>query len=241
MAKNKNLPAKTRQEKAAAEAPDPSVKSLAYQEMESKWALIVTLMGGTTTMRTAERTYLPQHAEESNENYNERLNRNTLFNMFELTLDSLVGKQFVEPIKLNADVPDEIADPELGFAKDIDLQGNDITSFCREWSRDAIAKGFSHVLIDMPILTQEEKDARTHADDIAENRRPYWALIRPENLIFAHAEVVNGVEVLTHCRIREYCVEMVGFVEVVKERIRILTPGAWELWELTQVEEKKDP
>lgn len=226
---------------AAAELPDPSQKSIAYEEMEPKWAMITTLMGGTDAMRVAERTYLPQHAEESNENYNERLNRCTLFNMFELTLDSLVGKPFVEPIKLNADVPSEIADPETGFYKNIDLQGASLSSFCREWLRDAIAKGFSHILVDMPKLTAEEKAKRTKEDDIKENRRPYWTLIRPENVIFAYAEIINGVEVLKHVRISEIAIEKDGFKEVQKQRIRILEPGLWELWELRKLDTQKEP
>jgi hypothetical protein len=237
MAKNVKPSAKA----AAAEQPDPSVKSLAYLEMESKWAMIITLMGGTDAMRMAERTYLPQHAEESNENYNERLNRNTLFNMFELTLDSLVGKPFVEPIKLNSDVPEEIANEDTGYWKNIDLQGASLTSFAREWLRDAIAKGFSHILIDMPKLDPAEKATRTLEDDLKENRRPYWTLIRPENMLFAYAIVKNGVEVLQHVRIAEVETVMDGFREVTKQRIRILEPGRWELWELRKTDEQKDP
>lgn len=223
--------------KKAADLPDPSIKSYAYQAMEGKWSMIMTLMGGTEAMRAAERQYLPQHAEESNENYNERLERNTLFNMFELTLDSLVGKPFVEPIKMGDDVPQDIVD----MMQDADLQGNDITSFCREWLRDSIAKGFSHCYIDMPKLTTEDKTNRTHADDITEQRRPYWTLIRPENLIFAYAEVVGGVERLTHVRWLETAIEMQGFAEVIKQRIRIIEIGRWELWEFQQTDEKKDP
>lgn len=222
-------------------APDPSVKSMAYTFMEPKWAMIQALLGGTYAMRAAEREYLPQHAEESQENYNERLNRDTLFNMFELTLDSLVGKPFVEPVKLNSDVPDQISNSKTGFAKNIDLQGNDISSFSREWLRDAIAKGFSHVLIDMPVLKPDEKVLRTYEDDLNENRRPYWTLIRPEKIIFAHADVVNGVETLTHVRILEDDMELVGFQEVITPRIRILEPGLWQLWELHEKEDQKDP
>lgn len=216
------------QSKATANLPDPSVKSMAYGIMQPKWAMIMTLMGGTDAMRMAERTYLPQHAEESQANYNERLNRNTLFNMFELTLDSLVGKPFVEPIKLNEDVPKSILDIETN----VDMQGTDVTSFCREWMRDAIAKGFSHVLIDMPALTDDERVNRTRADDLKEKRRPYWKLIPPENVIFAYAQTINGVEKLMHVRILEDEITMQGFQEVMQHRIRILEPGRWELWEL---------
>lgn len=244
MAKTANTSAKTTGGGGSAkkaEQPDPSIKSHAYIEMEPKWAMITTLMGGTDQMRVAERTYLPQHAEESNENYNERLNRCTLFNMFELTLDSLIGKPFVEPIKLNSDVPDEISNPDTGYWTNIDLQGASLSSFCREWLRDAMAKGFSHILIDMPKLSPEDKLKRTRADDLAENRRPYWTLIRPENVIFAYAVVVNGVEVLQHVRIAEIETTLVGFQEVSEQRIRILEPGRWELWALRKLQDQKDP
>ena len=221
----------------SAPPPDPSTKSKAYIRMEPKWALINTLMGGTDSMRAAERQYLPQHAEESNENYSERLERCTLFNMFELTLDSLVGKPFVQPVTLNKDVPESVR----ALTTDVDLKGSDITSFCREWLREAIAKGFCHVYVDMPSLDEEAKDNRTLADDMDEARRPYWTLISPENIIFAYAMKVGGVEKLVHVRIRETETELVGFEEVCKERIRILEVGRWELWELAEVEDKKDP
>jgi hypothetical protein len=217
--------------------PDPSVKSAAYVFMETKWSMINTLLGGTALMRAAGQQYLPQHAEESQTNYNERLNRCTLFNMLELTLDSLVGKPFVEPIKMNRDVPKSIVE----ISKDVDLQGNDITSFAREWLRDAIAKGFSHALIDMPALDPEERQVRTLQDDLEDQRRPYWALVRPEQIIFAYAEMIKGVETLVHVRIRETETKLVGFEEVEVQHIRILRPGGWELWELQQEDDKKDP
>ena len=62
---------------------------------------------------------------------------------------------------------------------------------------------------------------RTLADDEQEGLRPYWVHVRPENLIFAHAEIIDGKEVLTHIRIAEIVSEMVGFTEVFKERIRV--------------------
>jgi hypothetical protein len=232
----KNTPNRTRQEKASDEMPDPSVPSAAYQKMAPKWAMINTLLGGTDAMRGAERMYLPQHAEESNLNYMERIARATLFNMFELTLESLVGKVFVDPVKLNDDVPPEVAKLE----DDIDLLGTNLTTFAREWFRKSMSHGFAHVFIDMPKLSAEDKQTRTLADDYAENRRPYWKLVSPDDVIFAYASVVNGVEVLQQVRIRETYTEVVGFVENIRHRIRVLTPGHWELWELKPQEKAKD-
>ena len=75
-------------------ADDPSTTSYAYDYMLPKWEMVETLLGGTSAMRAAGEDYLPRHAEEDGSNYFERLNSTTLYNMFELTLDTLVGKPF---------------------------------------------------------------------------------------------------------------------------------------------------
>ena len=93
-------------------------------------------------------------------------------------------------------------------------------------------------------MVEEEREGRTLADDRAERRRPYWLLIKPENMIFAAAEVVNTPdgtkEVLTHVRIAEEITEQVGFAEVIKKRIRILEPGLFEVWEFQEDANSKD-
>jgi len=221
--------AKTKQEAA------PDTVSAAYEFMAPKWAMMETLLAGTSAMRAAGETYLPRHAEEDQMNYNERLTTATLFNMFELTLDSLVGKPFSDPVRLNEDVPEKIASLE----RDIDLQGTNLTTFCRDWFREGLAKSFAHVLVDFPTLDQEERANRTREDDQRDNMRPYWSLIKPENVIFAHSEVVSGVEKLTHVRIFEEVVERQGFGEVFRKRIRVLEPGAFELWELLEPQDKR--
>jgi hypothetical protein len=217
---------------------DPSTTSFAWDSMIATWTMIETLLGGTEAMRQAGQLYLPQHEEESDVGYEERLNTNVLFNMTELTLEGLVGRPFSDPVRLNDDVPEKIVE----LTQNIDLQGNDISTFCREWFKEGVSKAFSHVLIDFPVLTAEEREGRTLADDRAEGRRPYWQLIKPENLIFASATVatVNGDprEFLTQVRIREFDVETVGFAEVVKERIRVLFPGFFQVFEKQQKDKR---
>jgi hypothetical protein len=205
----------------------PETTSIAYDGMVNKWDMVNTLLGGTESMRNRGQQYLPQHEEETNSGYSERLGKATLFNMLELTLNSLVGKPFSEPLKLNDDVPEPIVE----FAEDIDLQGNEISIFCRNWFKTGIAKAFAHVLIDFPTITSEERENRSKADDLRENRRPYWVLVNPENVIFAYAETINGAEVLQHVRIREVVTVQNGFAEEFVERIRVLEPGRFELFE----------
>lgn len=207
----------------------PATTSAAYDKMLPRWHVIETLLGGTEAMREAGETYLPKHQEETDAGYRERLQSAVLLNMVERTLDTLSGKPFSAPIRLNDDVPAAIRERILD---DVDLQGNNLDVFARQWFREGMAKAFAHVLVDFPRpAPREDGQPRTLADDRREGLRPYWVLIKPECLLFARAEVINGVEVLQHVRILEHYTEQDGFAEVFKRRIRVLEPGLVQLWE----------
>lgn len=209
----------------------PSTTSAAYDYMYPKWRMINTLLGGTSAMRAAGKTYLPQHPHESDENYRDRLNTTTLLNMTELTLESLVGKPFSDPVKVEDVLPELEGD---NFLDDVDLQSNSIGIFCRQWFREGIAKSFAHILIDMPVI--DYSVPRTLADDLAEKNRPYWTLIAPENVLFMSFAKIAGEVQPVHIRIWETEVEMDGYTERIVNRIRVLEPGWWWL-----MEERQDP
>jgi hypothetical protein len=196
-----------------------------------RWEMISTLLEGTESMRCAKEKYLPRYDNESVRNYQNRLDRATLLNMTEQTLDTLAGKPFREEMQLGDDVPTAIVD----LAEDIDKQGTNLQAFCLAWFRDAWAKGFSHVLVDhdiAPSLVDEQGAPvlRTLADDRTDDLRPYWVHIRPECVIAAYGEMVAGREVLSHVRILEQTVERNGWGEAVRTRVRVLEPGLWQLW-----------
>lgn len=207
----------------------PATTSSAYDFMAPRWNLIETLLAGTEAMREAGELYLPRHPEETNDGYACRLQATVLLNMTDQTLDTLKGKPFSEEVKLNDDIPERIVDE---VAPDVDLQGNSLAVFTQEWFREGLAKGFCHVLVDMPRPTpRADGQPRTLADDRSEGVRPYWVLIKPECELFARAEIIDGREVLKHVRIMECYTEQDGFAEVHKTRIRVLEPGKVELWE----------
>lgn len=187
-------------------ANDPSTPSLAYQKMSPRWHLLNTILGGTEAMREAGSKYLPQHHNEPYDVYDERLERSVLTNVTELTLDFLVGKPFAKQVMLNEDVPPQLVE----YAEDIDLQGNDLHRFCQLWFREALLKGYAHVLIDTPAMSE----AVTLADQRRLNLRPYWVQITPDNLIAAEARRVRGKEMLTHVRFYERETEFDGFEQV---------------------------
>lgn len=203
--------------------PSPADPSSAYLRMKPKWDLAEALLGGTDAMRAAGDTYLPQHAQETNANYKTRLERATLLNMTELVLEALVGRPFSKPIVFGDDVPAQLVE----LCENIDLQGNNYQAFGRAWFREGWAKGLSHVLVDFPVVEQAEGQVRTLADDRAQNLRPFAKRVRPEQIVAAYAEIVNGEERLTHIRILETTLVQDGWGEVLEQRIRVLEPGKW--------------
>jgi hypothetical protein len=216
----------------------PLTPSSAYAAMTPGWAMIETLLGGTAAMRGAGREYLPQYPEETDAAYRCRLQRATLFNMTELTLEGLVGKPFGEPVGAGEDVPEAVQ----ALLEDVDLQGNALEVFARNWFRDGLAKGLSHVLVDFPPAVAEAEGAAgvTLADERAAGRRPYFVHVRPENLVFLSAETVNGREVLTQARIVETVVRSEGWDEVCETRVRVLYPDRWEVWEFVKTSANSD-
>lgn len=205
----------------------PDTESASFKKMKPLWLMINALLGGTAAMREAGQELLPKHRREFDDDYKERLGTNVLVNFFEWTLDGLVSKPFSEAPKYD-NLPNGW---EGGWLDDIDLQGNHITVFLRNWFRDAYAKGFAHVLIDFPrVQAREDGRPRTLDDDRKEGLRPYWVQVAPENVLFAHSETVNGVERLTQVRILEEETEVTEWEETVVRRIRVLRPGSVQLY-----------
>lgn len=201
---------------------NPANPTAAYKQMAPKWAMIQTVLDGTGAMREAGETYLPVHDSETTSNYRSRLMQTTLFNMTDLTLDSLVGKPFSDKLEPNKDVPKQIVD----LWDDIDMQGNNMFVFCRQWFREGLAKAFCHLIIDMPKAgPPADGVARTLADDARENMRPYWVLVKPEQVIGVRSEIVNGIEKLTQVRIFECITGYDGFEETETKQVRVLEPG----------------
>lgn len=215
----------TEEEKKKRES--PATTSSAYDIMRPRWDQMTAVLGGTEAMRAAGTKYLPQHPEEEGDRYAERLGTATLLNLTELTLESLVGRPFSDPVQLSDDMPAKIKE----YMEDVDLQGNNIDVFGRTWFREGLAKGFAFALIEFPIKEpRADGTPRTLADDRKEGLRPYWVFLKPENVIFVRMEVIQGRHIITHARIVEEVTEMDGFMEVVKKQIRILEPGRQEIW-----------
>jgi len=213
--------------------------------MVNRWVMIQALLGGTETMRSQGETFLPKYERESDTHWDQRISRAVLTNMVELTSDHLTGQALKVPPQPDEDVPEQIVE----LLEDVDGQGTALPTFARGVFKEAVDKAFTHVLVDMPSLApNEDGSARTMEQDRSEGIRPHWIHIPPENMIFMHSVTENGKEVLTQIRFKEDIVEVVGWEEQVKERIRVMMRGmdedgnfvtAWQLWEKIEVSKNK--
>lgn len=205
-------------------ASDPSTTSPAYEVMAPRWALIDALLGGTEAMREAGETYLPRHQEEEDIGYNDRLNSAVLYNMTEHTLESLTGRPFRSDPEVSSDTPAQVK----ALLGDVDLQGNALGPFARDWFRSGLAKGFCGVLVDYP---RKDEAIKTKADETAAGLRPYWVAVTPDNILAADEETVGGVKRLVHVRIMESVTTRTGFTTETKRRIRVLEPGTVQFFD----------
>ena len=183
-----------------------------------------TLMGGTAAMRDAREKYLPQHPVESSDAYETRLKGAFLYNAFEMTVGAQASKFFAEPIVLKDDVPP----PLKKLCENIDSEGRALTPFCIDLVKEAFVDGVSFLLVDFPNMFT----GATQADQRAVAARPYWVLIKAEDLIGWRSKDVSGKQTLVQARIKENTMVPDGeYAEKVSERIRELVPGAWRVWE----------
>lgn len=200
-------------------------RSPAVEAMAKHWPLIDALLGGTPAMRAAGPAYLPQQPREDAEDYAYRLSTATLFPAFARTAAVMAGKPFSKELVLGEDVPPEVAQ----WIGDIDGEGRSLHAFAADLMHEAITHGYGGILVD---YTRTEGAARTQADERTMGARPYWVHIKHDRILGWKVGKVNGMPALTQLRLSEteevpdgdYGVKTVN-------RVRVYTPGAFELWE----------
>ena len=181
--------------------------------MEPGWLLIEQLLKGTRGIRQGHRKFLPQFPREADESYDVRLSKAVLSPFYKRLELLLAGMLTRKPVRLT-DVSDQVTEQLF----DVDLQGNDLQTWLFNTARIALRYGHVGVLVDAPRA--------------GENGRPYWITISPRELLGWRTEVADGKQRLTMLRIAETVTVPDGkYGEKDVERVRVLTPGAYEIHE----------
>ncbi len=191
--------------------------------MALRWQLVSALRAGTAGMRAKRETYLPKHPGEQDDQYEIRLQNSYLVPFLPDTIQTLVGRAFGSPWTVDTRLPS-------AWIEDIDMLGNHFEQFARVAFDDSLTYGLTHILVDLPPR-QGDGPATLDADR-QQGRRPYFTHIPARNLIAWKSKTIGGKDVLAHVRYREYAdVEVNRWQTKRVERIRVMEPGIWELYE----------
>ncbi len=192
---------------------DPST---AWVNQEPHWGLIEHLLGGTYKIRKGHRKFLPQEPRELDEAYDNRLQRSVLAPYYVRLERMLAGMLTRKPVRLD-DVSDQIREQLF----DVDLQGNDLQTWLYNTSRICIRYGHVGVLVDAPAS--------------GENGRPYYVTYSPRDILGWRVEIEDGKQKFTQLRLFEKVIVPDGlYGEKQVEQVRVLTPGAFEIFQKDQ-------
>ena len=196
--------------------------------MSPKWAMVDALLGGTWALRAKREQYLQRWPQEDQASYDYRLQTSTLFNAFGHTVDNMAAKPFSEPLRWS-DIDPAVEE----WFDNVDLCGNNLDVFSHEVFREALAKGLSHILVDYPKTTAADGTplAPTLADEQAMGARPYLIHVKPSSVLGWISDKVRGAETLVQVRLLEsVCVPDGAFGTKAVDQVRLLTPGAWQVY-----------
>lgn len=163
-------------------------------QMLPLWQTIDDVKDGYIGITSQTTKYLPQEANEEDSSYKIRLRKATWIDAYNDTIEGVSGLVFKKPI-VYQDIP-TVMQPIIENA---DLQGNHLDIIIQRYFEGALNKGIAYIYIDMPNVQQ----ATNNAEEIANNIRPYYTLIEPENITSWQTQTINGQIVLTQVKIRE--------------------------------------
>ena len=228
-----------------------AVRSPEWSAQKTALELPDTLLGGTAAMRRAGTRYLRKGEAEAQADYELRLHSTTLTDSYPRTLNFLTGQVFSKDVTLEDETPQIVE-----LADNIDNMGNNLSVFSARAFRSGLHAGCSFILVDFSkVKTRETENGREYlADEDADlwkprtlaaaqanGWRPYWVLIEAGSVIDVWTRVVNGVQVMEQFRYFEPAVVEDGPWQrkAKTERIRVLRPGSWEVWEEQEGDNRK--
>lgn len=168
---------------------DPSSMSPVVKAWQPELALVRALYGGFQALYEQRTRFLPQHPKEDPQDYYIRANRPTFYNAFSRTVHALAGIVFRDPPTPEG-VPAEIT---ALYEDDIDNQGSDGPSFLRMAFQESLVTGLTGIFVDQQSLVGT---GLTRADELAAGIRPYWTLVRKDDIVSFRTMLEDGETLL---------------------------------------------
>lgn len=215
-----------------AEEDRPDTMFEAAKRQRAALTLVRDLEAGADVIRNASTTYLPMNPGEDAKNYAVRLARSPFHNFFGRTVEGLTGLVFSVDPKFGEDVPPVIQEQW----ENLDNAGTHGDVWLRMVFADALTAGHNCILVEYPD-TGGVRLSRAEEAPL----RPYWLLVRKDDIMSWRVETVDGRQVLTQVVIRETrWVPSGAFGERKQTRYRVLRNDRGDVtWELLEVNDRR--
>lgn len=191
--------------------------------MMGSWERIAMALASTSALRSRGARFIPQLPGEDAAGYDARTSKFVHVPWFEELSELAVHKLFRKT--LNFQTEDQALQE---WIEDVDGTGTDLEAFWKLVTKIAVQYGHCHVLTDMAT----DVVPRTLLEEQQLAVKPNLFVIRPEQVVGFRTKRVAGREQLTQFRYLEMAqVEDGRYGSKWVERVRVLEPGKFELWE----------
>lgn len=154
-----------------------------WQEWRMETQIVSDLLSGQKTIKEKATIYLTRAPRELESAFNYRVKKTSFFNGFKHTVDSVTSRVFGRDIILNGG--DEIFHV---LSADIDMEGNNLSTFSRQAFKVGVAYGCSFIVVDFPKKNEGLKN----------NSRPFWLLVEPFRVMDHDFQYINNKRTLTY-------------------------------------------
>lgn len=191
--------------------------------MMGSWERIAMALASSSALRSRGARFIPQLPGEDAAGYDARTSKFVHVPWFEELSELAVHKLFRKT--LNFQTEDQALQE---WIEDVDGTGTDLEAFWKLVTKIAVQYGHCHVLTDMAT----DVVPRTLLEEQQLAVKPNLFVIRPEQVVGFRTKRVAGREQLTQFRYLEMAqVEDGRYGSKWVERVRVLEPGKFELWE----------
>jgi len=200
----------------------PFTRTRAVIDMIKGWEIMKAVTEGTEYLRENSEAFLPLEPREDYDAYLARVNRSVFSPFTQRLIRAATGLVLRKPISL-------IGDPYWTdmFKMDVDGCGSDLDEYARRLLMCSLIYGQSHILVDYPAPS----GARSLAEERAQDRRPYWIEIDPNNIYGWRLDRESNYGNLVQVRIAEKAVLPDGeFGEKIYDQMRVIEPGRYRVF-----------
>ncbi len=192
-----------------------------YDEMSDTWETCRDVADGTRKLREKGPRYLPKLTGESNDAYQARLGRTTLFNATWRTIMGFQGLLFRKPAVIG--VPDSVKP----LMEDVTASGTSLRMLALEVTEECLEVSRVGLWVNYPPADPN----MTQADAARLNMRPSITLCKAENIYNWREERINNKVQLSQVRIEES-------VEVIKDEFTSETEPRYRVLDLIPVNDQ---